>query len=220
MVGMDYQRRNKTRLPVSQNLLKKVTEQPSQYINDLSINAAFKIAWAGFLRLDEITEGEKKPLLLKPEPPGPIYPLLKAPYSRFFAFSEAKPTSSTPECNPYFLASTGESSCCVRKNAFKWRQASGRTANPSQILRSLFEPQRCHNSEETNCSNQAIRSRPIWSQLLEKEQGNTRLIRAGWMKASNALEDGHLTPSSSVFVCYRSFFSISTSVIRGEGGLP
>lgn len=44
-----------TRLPITKNILQKITSQPTKSLEDLNINAAFKIAWARFLLLGEIT---------------------------------------------------------------------------------------------------------------------------------------------------------------------
>lgn len=43
------------RLPVIKDILKKITLSPKTLIEDYNIDAAFKIAWEGFLRLSEIT---------------------------------------------------------------------------------------------------------------------------------------------------------------------
>lgn len=44
-----------TRLPITKDILEKITLQPATSIEECTIDAAFKIAWAGFLRLGEIT---------------------------------------------------------------------------------------------------------------------------------------------------------------------
>ncbi len=44
-----------TRLPITKNILEKITAQPTKSLEDWNIDAAFKIAWARFLRLGEIT---------------------------------------------------------------------------------------------------------------------------------------------------------------------
>lgn len=44
-----------THLPIIKNILKKIITQSIKSLEDLNINAAFKIAWAGFLRLGKIT---------------------------------------------------------------------------------------------------------------------------------------------------------------------
>ena len=45
--------------PISNALLEKFTERPSQSFDYLSTNAAFKIAWAGLLQLYTATERKK-----------------------------------------------------------------------------------------------------------------------------------------------------------------
>lgn len=42
------------RLPITKDILKKITAQPIMSVDDYNIDTAFKIAWAGFLRLGEI----------------------------------------------------------------------------------------------------------------------------------------------------------------------
>lgn len=44
-----------TSLPIIKDILQKITSQPTKSLEDLNINAAFKIALAGFLLLGEIT---------------------------------------------------------------------------------------------------------------------------------------------------------------------
>lgn len=43
------------RLPITKDILEKITAQPIMSVDDCNIDTAFKIAWAGFLRLGEIT---------------------------------------------------------------------------------------------------------------------------------------------------------------------
>lgn len=43
------------RLPTSQDFLSKITSTAPKNIDEFNIDAAFKVAWAGFLRLGEIT---------------------------------------------------------------------------------------------------------------------------------------------------------------------
>lgn len=38
-----------THLPIMKNILEKITTQPTKSLEDLNIDIAFKIAWAGFL---------------------------------------------------------------------------------------------------------------------------------------------------------------------------
>ncbi len=44
-----------THLPIMKDIFEKITTQFTKSLEDLNIDAAFKIAWAGFLRLGEIT---------------------------------------------------------------------------------------------------------------------------------------------------------------------
>ena len=43
------------RLPITKNILEKITAQPIMSVDDCNIDTAFKISWAGFLCLGEIT---------------------------------------------------------------------------------------------------------------------------------------------------------------------
>jgi integrase len=43
------------RLPITKNILQLITQYPISTIDDVNFDTTFKIAWAGFLRLDEIT---------------------------------------------------------------------------------------------------------------------------------------------------------------------
>lgn len=43
------------RLPITKEILDKVTANPSRSADDLNYNTAFKVAWAGFLRVGEFT---------------------------------------------------------------------------------------------------------------------------------------------------------------------
>jgi hypothetical protein len=43
------------RLPITKNILQLITQYPIFIIDDVNFDTTFKIAWAGFLRLDEIT---------------------------------------------------------------------------------------------------------------------------------------------------------------------
>lgn len=42
-------------MPISRELLEKITATPPCFLDDYNIDAAFKVAWAGFLRLGEMT---------------------------------------------------------------------------------------------------------------------------------------------------------------------
>lgn len=42
-------------MPITKDIFEKITAQPTRSLEDLNIDAAFKIAWTGFLRLGEIT---------------------------------------------------------------------------------------------------------------------------------------------------------------------
>ncbi len=44
-----------TRLLITKDILEKITSQPTTTLEDCNIDTAFKIAWAGFLRLGKIT---------------------------------------------------------------------------------------------------------------------------------------------------------------------
>lgn len=47
--------KNATRLPITKDILTALVSPPIHSINDLNFDTAFKVAWAGFLRLGEIT---------------------------------------------------------------------------------------------------------------------------------------------------------------------
>lgn len=49
-------------LPITKDILSAITTIPPMTINDLNLDTAFKVAWAGFMRLGEITytEPEKR----------------------------------------------------------------------------------------------------------------------------------------------------------------
>lgn len=46
------------RLPITKDILTSITSSPIQTINDLKLDAVFKVTWAGFMRLGEITYTE------------------------------------------------------------------------------------------------------------------------------------------------------------------
>ena len=50
-----FSQTKRRRLPISKELLTKITSIPAHSAEDLNIDATFKVAWAGFLRLGEIT---------------------------------------------------------------------------------------------------------------------------------------------------------------------
>lgn len=43
------------RLPITKNILYTITSRPPEDINELNLHTAFKVAWAGFMRLGKIT---------------------------------------------------------------------------------------------------------------------------------------------------------------------
>ena len=47
--------KKKNRLPITKDILEKITIEEPLTVNDLNIDTAFKVAWAGFMRLGEIT---------------------------------------------------------------------------------------------------------------------------------------------------------------------
>lgn len=48
------------RLPITKNVLEKITKNKPVELNKLNINTAFKIAWVGFLCLEEIIYTDTK----------------------------------------------------------------------------------------------------------------------------------------------------------------
>lgn len=54
-----FVQRRKDRLPIGKDVLAKITSPPTRTTDDLNCLAAFKVAWAGFLRLGEITYKSK-----------------------------------------------------------------------------------------------------------------------------------------------------------------
>lgn len=48
------------RLPITKNIFQILTNFPPISINDLNLNTAFKVAWAGFMRLGELTDTANK----------------------------------------------------------------------------------------------------------------------------------------------------------------
>lgn len=47
--------KKKNRLPITKDILEKITKEEPLTVTDLNIDTAFKVAWAGFMRLGEIT---------------------------------------------------------------------------------------------------------------------------------------------------------------------
>lgn len=45
----------KNRLPITKNILEEITKNEPLTIEDLNIDTAFKVAWAGFMRMGELT---------------------------------------------------------------------------------------------------------------------------------------------------------------------
>lgn len=43
------------RLPITKDILRLVTTTPPTTINELNLDTAFKVAWAGFMRLEELS---------------------------------------------------------------------------------------------------------------------------------------------------------------------
>ena len=50
----------KERLPITKHVLEKITRIPSRSLAEINIDTAFKVAWAGFLRMGEITYTENE----------------------------------------------------------------------------------------------------------------------------------------------------------------
>ena len=51
----------RTRLPITKDFLEKITSYKPQSLHDLNIDTAFKIAWAGFLYMEEFTYTKMEP---------------------------------------------------------------------------------------------------------------------------------------------------------------
>ncbi len=47
--------KKRNRLPITKEILEKITEKELLSIMELNVNTAFKIAWAGFIRIGELT---------------------------------------------------------------------------------------------------------------------------------------------------------------------
>ena len=45
----------KLRLPITKDILQRITLGKPKFLQDFNINTAFKVAWAGFLRMGEFT---------------------------------------------------------------------------------------------------------------------------------------------------------------------
>lgn len=63
-----YPSHKKNRLPVTKDILERITYKDPQTIDEVNIDTAFKVAWAGFMRLGEITYTEtevKKPSFIQ-----------------------------------------------------------------------------------------------------------------------------------------------------------
>lgn len=46
--------KKQNRLPITKNILKKITEDEPFSLTDLNVNTIFKVAWAGFMRMGEL----------------------------------------------------------------------------------------------------------------------------------------------------------------------
>lgn len=42
-------------LPITKNILEKITQDEPLTVTDVNIDTAFKVAWAGFMRMEELT---------------------------------------------------------------------------------------------------------------------------------------------------------------------
>ena len=47
--------KKRNRLPITKEILEKITEEELLSITDLNVDTAFKVAWAGFMRMGELT---------------------------------------------------------------------------------------------------------------------------------------------------------------------
>lgn len=47
--------KKRNRLPITKNILEKITEEEPLLVTDLNVDTAFKVAWAGFMRMGELT---------------------------------------------------------------------------------------------------------------------------------------------------------------------
>lgn len=47
--------KKKNRQPITKDILEKITLEAPLTVTDLNIDTAFRVAWAGFMRLGEIT---------------------------------------------------------------------------------------------------------------------------------------------------------------------
>ncbi len=50
-----FPRKKRNRLPTTKEILEKITEEELLSITDLNVDTAFKVAWAGFMRMGELT---------------------------------------------------------------------------------------------------------------------------------------------------------------------
>ena len=47
--------KKRNRLPITKDILEKITEDKPLSVTDLNVNRAFKVAWGGFMRMEEFT---------------------------------------------------------------------------------------------------------------------------------------------------------------------
>lgn len=87
--------KKKNRQPITTEILEKITLEESLTVTDLNIDIAFRVAWAGFMRLREITytATEAKTLPLKKlQLQDQISHLQKQTNTPSYALSGVKPT--------------------------------------------------------------------------------------------------------------------------------
>ncbi len=105
-----------TRLPITKDIFKKITAQPMKSLEDLNIDAVFKIAWVGFLRLGEITytasELKKKSTFVETHTTRSDISLAEGDQYAVLRLKRSK-TDVDHSVVQIMLAATGESTCPV-----------------------------------------------------------------------------------------------------------
>ncbi len=48
--------KKRNRLPITKDILEKIMKDQPLSVTDLNVNKAFKVAWAGFMRMGELTD--------------------------------------------------------------------------------------------------------------------------------------------------------------------
>ncbi len=105
-----------TRFPITKDILEKITAQPTKSLEDLNIDIAFKIAWAGFLRLGEITytasELKKKSTFVETHVTRSNISFTEGDQYAVFRLKRSK-TDVDYSGVQIILAATGESTCPI-----------------------------------------------------------------------------------------------------------